>query len=296
MDFQIIDTEGIYRRLLAAPDAAARAAIFRAELVEPFAGLARFFGGEGAAMFRQWGMDPAHFAPDGPYGGAAAMAARLDALAAADAWGRAARALQAGRAALAAHATLPERAIVFALVLCDMTGMPGQRGYSGFGAIPGWIMTSYGEPDAYNLHRVEAATVHELNHNVRATRGSLIATLADYVVAEGLAESFAAELYGADTVGFYVTDFDETRLDETRARIGAALDETDFNTLRGYIFGDPPDANPFGLPKLGVPPFAGYALGYRAVQAYLARTGRSAAEATFLPAAEILAESGYFAR
>ena len=42
-------------------------------------------------------------------------------------------------------------------------------------------------------------------------------------------------------------------------------------------------------------PFAGYALGYRAVQAYLARTGRSAAEATFLPAAEILAESGYFA-
>ena len=101
MDFQVIDTEGIYRRLLAAPDAAAREAIFRAELVEPFEGLARFFGGEGAAMFRQWGMDPEHFAPDGSYGGAAAMAARLDALAAADAWGRAARALQAGRDALA---------------------------------------------------------------------------------------------------------------------------------------------------------------------------------------------------
>jgi uncharacterized protein YjaZ len=295
MDFQIIDTEAIYRRLLAAPDAAARETIFRDELVAPFEGMARFFGGEGLAMFRQWGMDPAHFAPDGPYGGAAAMAARVDRLADADAWSRAARALDAGRETLARHADLPDGPIVFALVLCDMTPMPNQRGYSGFGAIPGWIMTSYGEPDAYNLHRVEAATVHELNHNVRATQFSLIATLADYVVAEGLAESFAAELYGDDTVGFYVTDFDDSRLDETRAIIGAALDETDFNKLRGYVFGDMPGDNPFGLPKLGVPPFAGYALGYHAVQAYLARTGRTAAEATFLPAAEILAESGYFA-
>jgi uncharacterized protein YjaZ len=44
-----------------------------------------------------------------------------------------------------------------------------------------------------------------------------------------------------------------------------------------------------------VPAFAGYALGFRAVQEYLRRTGKSVAETTLMPAEEIIAESGYFA-
>lgn len=49
-----------------------------------------------------------------------------------------------------------------------------------------------------------------------------------------------------------------------------------------------------GLPKVGVPDFAGYAIGYRVVQQYLQRTGRSAVDATFLSSQEIIAESGFF--
>lgn len=45
MKLNVIDTHDIYRRLLAEPGAAAREEIFRAELVAPFAGLVRVFGG-----------------------------------------------------------------------------------------------------------------------------------------------------------------------------------------------------------------------------------------------------------
>jgi uncharacterized protein YjaZ len=45
---------------------------------------------------------------------------------------------------------------------------------------------------------------------------------------------------------------------------------------------------------MGVPPFAGYALGYKVVQAYLGRTGATVADATMLPAKEIIAGSGFF--
>jgi uncharacterized protein YjaZ len=43
-----------------------------------------------------------------------------------------------------------------------------------------------------------------------------------------------------------------------------------------------------------VPPFAGYAMGYRLVRQFLQRAGMSAAEATYLPWREIVAGSGFF--
>ncbi len=292
MHFHILDTESTYRRLLAAPDAAAREAIFRAELIEPFQGLVNIMGGgDGLAAFAQWGMSPEQFAD-------ASLAPSLDALASADAWARAARALEMGWTAFAPYADrIPTERIVFGLMLNDMSGVPGQRGYSGFGALPGYIMTTYGAPDAYNLARVEGATVHELHHNLLSAafpRSFMFeTTVADYMVMEGLAESFAAELYGEDKIGFYVTEFDDTRLDETITAFASALDKTGFNTLRAYIFGDPMAAYS-GYQPVGVPLYAGYALGYRVVQAYLKRTGKRVAEATFAPTADIIAGSGIF--
>jgi uncharacterized protein YjaZ len=290
----MIDTQPIYRRLLAAPDAAAREAIFRSELVEPFAGVVQVFGGgDGLATFAQWGMRPEQFAGEG----GAHMAQALDVLAQHDAWGRATSALERGRAAFAPYAErISLDSITFALLLADLGHMPLGRGYSGFGGMPGWVMTIYGEPNAYNLERVEGCTVHELHHNVRFRLfpfNPMSTTVGEYMVAEGLAESFAAELYGADKVGYYVTDFDESRLEETRARIGAALDTSGFNEIRGYIFGDEVGGHT-GLPQMGVPPFAGYALGYRVVQEYLRRTGATVADATLMPAKEIIAGSGFF--
>lgn len=163
-----------------------------------------------------------------------------------------------------------------------MSGAPLQRGYTGFGGVPGYVTTVYSEPNPYNLPRIKGTTVHELHHNVRFTLfpfNPMAATVGEYIVAEGLAESFSAELYGEDQVGFYVTDFDAAELAEARRVIGGALDVTGFNEVRGYIFGDV-IAEHTGLPKAGVPNYAGYAIGYRVVRAYLNRTGKTVAEAS----------------
>ncbi len=293
MKFNIIDTQSAYQRLLDAPDAAAREAIFRAELIAPYAGLVEVFGGgDGLAAFAQWRMSPEQFT------NRERMTRILDKLAAADAWEKAANAVEDGHAAFAPYEDrIALATIQFGLFVADMGGLPNQRGYTGFGGVPGYIMTVYDEPDEYNLARIQGATVHEMHHNVRFTLfpfNMMTTSVGEYMIAEGLAESFAAELYGEDVVGYYVTDFDDSRLDETKRVIGGALNVTGFNEIRGYIFGDNVSAGS-GAVKAGVPDFAGYAIGYRVVQAYLKRTGKTVAETTFLSASQIIAESGYFA-
>jgi uncharacterized protein YjaZ len=299
MEFKILDTEATYRRLLATDDPAQREAIFCAELVEPFDGIVRVFGGQGLSSFAQWGMSPEQYAPEHRE----KMGAILDQLGKGDVWNRAAKSLEVGKAAFAAFAAyadrIPTKEVIFGLSLANMDNIPGQRGYSGFGAIPGWIMTVYGQPDEYNMARVEAATVHELHHNILAAASPkvmnmMVATLADYMIAEGLAESFSKELYGEDKIGPWVTEFDETNLDQTIGLFRNNLEITGFDKLRSFIFGDEMSSYQ-GLEKVGVPAFAGYALGYRVVQAYLARTGQSVVEATFVPAKQIVAESQFFA-
>jgi hypothetical protein len=44
MHFRVVDTETVYRRLLAAPDPQARATIFAAELEAPFSGMTQAMG------------------------------------------------------------------------------------------------------------------------------------------------------------------------------------------------------------------------------------------------------------
>jgi hypothetical protein len=90
MHFDIVDTESVYGRLLDAPDAEAREAIFREEMVQPFQGLVRVFGGDGMAVFARWGMAPDQFVGDE----GEEMAALVEALAEADAWTRAEEALR----------------------------------------------------------------------------------------------------------------------------------------------------------------------------------------------------------
>jgi len=169
------------------------------------------------------------------------------------------------------------------------------QGYSGFGGQPGYIMMWYSTPTEYNLARLSGATVHEFHHNIRFTLFpfSMNVSVAEYIVAEGLAESFATEIYGPEMAGFYVTDFKEADLPQAKGMIRDALDIRGFNAVRPYIFGDSM-AEVTGYSPIGIPAFAGYALGYRAVQAFLSRTGKSVAETTLLPAEEIIKESGYF--
>jgi uncharacterized protein YjaZ len=184
-----------------------------------------------------------------------------------------------------------------------MSNAPWTKGYTGFGAIPGWIMTVYGTPDEYNLRRVEAATVHELHHNLMGAIGTdngaavdwqdmtNSVTVGDYMIGEGLAEAFATELYGEAVAGPWVTEFSASQLEQAKSIIRDSLNLTGFNTIRSYIFGD---LIP-GAPQTGVPPLGGYAIGYRVVKAYVKRTGKSVVDSSFVPAKEIIEESGFFA-
>lgn len=293
MQFDIINTEAPYRQMLAATDAAERVAIFHEKLLAPFEALARLFNPEAPAeQFAQWVYSPQDIAD----GHGAIIADILDRLARGGAWDKAAEALQDTRQALSPYLDrIPLSKVTFGLFpYRSVTRV--ERGYSGFGGVPGWIIVTYSDPNDYSLPRIQGATVHELHHNIRFYLhpfNMMTTTLADYIIAEGLAESFAQALYGEGVLGYYVTDFDETALEEARRLIGNALDAKDFNTMRGYIFGDT-IAQEMGLPQMGVPDYAGYAIGYRVVQAYMRRTGHNVMEATFLNARTIIAESGYF--
>jgi uncharacterized protein YjaZ len=170
------------------------------------------------------------------------------------------------------------------------------QGYTGFGGIPGYIMINLW-PDERNLPKLGAATAHEFNHQIRACVEPfrMDISVGQYIVMEGLAESFAAELYGPESVGPWVSEVQGDTLAEARRVVGGALSVQGFNAVRPYIFGDAVMAASGGGGKpAGVPAYSGYATGFHAVQAYLRKTGKTAAEATLVPAVEILRQGAYF--
>jgi uncharacterized protein YjaZ len=193
--------------------------------------------------------------------------------------------------------TLPFDRVTGAVLLADRDNdytMRFMRGYTGAGMIPGYVIVALW-PTGYTLPRLGAAAAHEFHHNVRLSYApfAMDISVGEYIVLEGLAESFAAALYGHDLVGPWVTSLTPEELAKSKAIIGGALDVRGFNNVRPYLFGDPA-ASFSGYEPVGLPFAAGYTIGFQVVQAYLARTGRTIVDATFIPAAEIVAESGYF--
>lgn len=224
--------------------------------------------------------------------------AALRALEEADAWTIGATALAEGAARFAPYADrLPFDTITGWLMLADpQRSDPIMRGYTGGIDWPNpRFICQYDTPNDYNLPRLPGLVVHEMHHLIRLAvhPWSQYTRVADYIILEGLAESFAAALYGADVVGYYVTDFDAAELETARTVVGRGLQESGFDVIRTYIFGDH-WAQKLGLPQRGVPTYGGYAIGYHVVQAFLDRTGQSVEEATFLPADDIVAGSGFF--
>jgi uncharacterized protein YjaZ len=185
--------------------------------------------------------------------------------------------------------------VLFALVLSEASSMhPGSGLYSGNGAWPGLLMVN-AWPTADNLPRLPAAAAHEVHHQIRFRYEPFDPqriTVGQYLVAEGLAEAFAAELFDDTRIGPWATDWDEADVDPLRERYREALDVTGFDEVRGYIFGDWA-AERFRYTPQGLPDFAGYAIGYRLVKDFLLRQGVSATEATWLPWEEIVGGSGY---
>jgi len=170
---------------------------------------------------------------------------------------------------------VPEESTVQSLKV-DLDAAPAVRqlnqGYTGWGGIPGYIMVNFW-PDDQNLPKLGPCVAHEFNQQIRLTvePWQMEISVAEYIVMEGLGENLA----------------------EARRVVGRALEVRGFNEVRRYIFGDQVMAG-FGVEPMGVPTHAGYAIGYHLVQAYLGKTGKTAAEATLVPSDEIVRVADYF--
>lgn len=186
---------------------------------------------------------------------------------------------------------LPVQEYLFTILLanCESPYIALNDGYCGDGGIPGYIFACL-IPNEYTLNRLSVTLAHEANHNVRFQfikwRNDI--TLEEMMVSERLAENFATSLYGEDKAGPWVTKTDMQTLNEyIKPIIRDGLQVQGLENLNAYLYGDEMAAAQ-NYSQVGLPYCAGYACGYHLVKHYLKKTGNSIAEATLLPAKEIL--------
>ncbi|WP_114150664.1 DUF2268 domain-containing protein [Bacillus spizizenii] len=187
--------------------------------------------------------------------------------------------------------------IKFGLYIADPNKLQLQKGYCGFGGIPGFIHV-WMNPNSYNLPRIPSIIAHEFHHNLRFSyvdfhHGSV--SVGDYLVIEGLAESFSRELFGEAQLGPWVTRFDQEDLQYSIEVINEVLDVKGFSEVSRYMFGDP-IAKVQGFEPAGLSAFAGYAVGYHAVQSFMDKHQVTISEATLLDAETILSQCGLFSK
>lgn len=295
-----IPTNEYYHRLLATPDAATRHQLYLDLFVEPWRPMmqmmSRTIGSEQADPLdgaRAW----AWLLPDQMD----TIAAILQKMEAAGTWNIGAEALTTAAARFATFDDrIPFDTVTGWLVLADPARSNKlERGYTG--AVD-WLsprfIGQFWEPNEHNLPRLPGLVAHEMHHLIRLRAfpwDMQHTSVADYIVVEGTAESFAASLFGEHTVGYFITEFDAAEFETARRMIGDGLHATGFDVIRSYIFGDALAERSGYKPLGGMPTYGGYAIGYHVVQAFMKRSGRSIEEVTFLPATEIVAGSGFFA-
>ncbi|RKS09364.1 putative Zn-dependent protease DUF2268 [Nocardiopsis sp. Huas11] len=221
--------------------------------------------------------------------------AALDTLVEADALGRMRRALDDGLAALSAAGPgleVPDITVLFVLGdPGDVNFMGPSLGVTGFGGISGTIVITLW-PFPENVARLEVTAGHELNHNVRYAPGGVVwdpatVMVGEHVVGEGLADAFARELYG-DDLGHARIGVPHLHDDAVFAKVVSGLEVTGMENFPAWVLGDT-IAEHLGAAPVGLPTGAGYAAGNRLVDAYLAQTGQSAAEAVHADSAKVIA-------
>lgn len=183
--------------------------------------------------------------------------------------------------------------LLFGLYLADPEKLELQKGYCGFGGIPGFIHISI-YPNDYNIPRLPAIIAHEFHHNIRFSyfdwdNGNV--TVGDYIIIEGLAESFSKELYGEKLLGPWVTSFEDDDLKYSLEVIKDALNVKGFSEVSSYMFGDE-IAIKQGFQPVGLSPFAGYAVGYHIVQSFMKLNNVNISEATLMNSEDIINQSG----
>ncbi|MCQ4087107.1 DUF2268 domain-containing protein [Saccharibacillus sp. JS10] len=186
---------------------------------------------------------------------------------------------------------LPVQKVVFTVLLGnpDSQILKINEGYSGDGGIPGYILTVL-TPNTYTLPRIRAALAHECNHNVRYQfiRWDMDVTLAELIVSEGLAESFAVSRCGEEWLGPWVSKTDTETLNKViKPMLKPILQGKGWANIAPYLYGDEIAALQSMTP-VGAPYGAGYACGYYLIQHYLRKTGETIEQATLKSAEEIL--------
>ena len=217
----------------------------------------------------------------------------LDQLRAADAWQRIEQALQEAlemQSLAVPGLEVPDVTVL--LMVGDASDdyfMGPARGFSGNGSMPGFITLTLW-PTEENLGRLEAAAVHELHHNLRYSPGGVVwdpatVRVGEQIVSEGLADAFARQLYGE--AGYTPLGRPHLADDQVLRRVVDGLDVTGMHEFIAWVHGDAA-ALRFGATPVGLPTGAGYAVGNRIVDAYLAATGTSAADALHVPSRAIV--------
>lgn len=287
MTIKVLDTYPAIREILQAP-VEERPGLLEA-MVKPAAGMYRHFPGEVdlVAMHRMGSGFPLDRDE-------ARCLDALEALHDADAWGRIGRALDravAVQVAATPGITVPD--ITVLVVLGDPEDgyfMGPGLGMTANGSVTGYIFLNFW-PYPENLARLEATAVHELNHNLRYAPGGVVwnpatVTVGEQVVSEGLADAFARQLYG-DELGYARIGTAHLDDDEVFAKVVSGLEVTGMRNFAAWVHGDAA-AVKFGATPVGLPSGAGYAAGNRLVDAYLAATGRTAAEALLVDSREVI--------
>ncbi|HEX4812908.1 MAG TPA: DUF2268 domain-containing putative Zn-dependent protease [Nonomuraea sp.] len=172
--------------------------------------------------------------------------------------------------------------------LMNVTG-----GYYGMGGAPGWLYL-LAWPAQEVIGRIAHCAVHEFHHNVRYTNvewDPVTVTVGEHVVGEGLAEAFVRELSGAGAMGPWSSMVTGEEFDRAYELIMRDFDLQGMRNTPAYVLGDSVMRN-FGQEPRGIPDMAGYAVGLRLVDRALEATGLTAAEATVIPAAELMRRGG----
>ncbi|MFD5250483.1 DUF2268 domain-containing protein [Amycolatopsis sp. NPDC058340] len=287
MTITVLDTYPAMREILRAPRAD-RAPLLEA-MVEPAAGMYRYFPGEVdlVAMHAMSSGFPLDRDED-------RCLEALDALHDADAWNRIQRALDdavAVQLAATPGLTIPDITVLTVLGdPADRHFMGPNLGMSANGSVTGYIYLTFW-PYPENLARLEATAVHELNHNLRYSPGGVIwdpatVTVGEQIVSEGLADAFARQLYG-DELGYARIGVPHLRDDAVFEKVVSGLEITGMQNFAAWVHGDETAARYGGTP-VGLPTGAGYAVGNRLVDAYLAATGRTAAEALLVDRRDVI--------
>jgi uncharacterized protein YjaZ len=288
MTITVLDTYPAMREILRSPRAD-RPALLEAVLA-PAAGMYRYFPGEVdlVAMHRMSSGFPLDRDEE-------RCLEALEALHDADAWTRIKRALDdalAVQLAATPDITVPDITVLVVL------GDPGDAhfmgpnlGMTGNGSVSGYVFLNFW-PYPENLARLEATAVHELNHNLRYGPGAVrwdpeTVTVGEHVVSEGLADAFARQLHG-DELGYARIGVPHLHDDAVFAKVVSGLDVTGMRNFTAWVHGDEAAVR-YGATPVGLPTGAGYAAGNRLVDAYLAATGRTAAEALLVDSAEVIA-------